>query len=128
MRRSRSRAYLSWLAARGFLLWHDADPLAAAAGYGFPRWQNYLFAVRQHNEPSDEWSITLDDILGALGQTPRQPGRFTHLVSSASSGQCIGSLPIDTICPDRGLIAAIPSPVYRTVFPSTAMLSFGTES
>jgi hypothetical protein len=93
MRCPRDRGDLNWLGPGDFLLGDDADPVAAAAGYGFPRWQDYLFAVWQLNEPPDDWSITLDDILGALGETPRQPGRFTHLVSSASSGQCIGSLP-----------------------------------
>ena len=61
-----------------FLLGDDADPVAAAAGYGFPRWQDYLFAIRQLDESPHEWSITLDDVLAALGKTPWQARRFTH--------------------------------------------------
>jgi hypothetical protein len=89
MRCLRDRGGLNWLGP-GFLFGDDADPLAAAAGHCLPRWQIYLSAIRQLDEPPDEWSITLDDVLGALRQTPRQAGRFTHLVSSASDQSIAG--------------------------------------
>jgi hypothetical protein len=60
------------------LLRHNADPIAAAARHSFSGGEDDLFAIRQLDEPANMWSIDLDNVLGALGQTPRQAGLFTH--------------------------------------------------